>query len=68
MREAEIESKIQASIQRIQGEIDQVAEIILLCEEDKGDDRYDALHEAKNRLTTAKKKLKSISWKKQWTA
>ena len=36
--------------------------MIALCETDKGDDRYDALHDIKNRITVARKRLKRLAY------
>jgi predicted DNA-binding ArsR family transcriptional regulator len=40
--------------------IDELRAIIELCEDDKEDDRYDLLNDIKNRVTTARKRLKRI--------
>lgn len=40
--------------------IDHLNVMILICETDKEDDRYDTLHDVKNRVTIARKRLKRL--------
>jgi hypothetical protein len=61
-KKEEIKKLKAMAIDKMNSTIDHLNAIIILCETDKGDDRYDILHDVKNRVTTARKRIKRIGY------
>jgi len=61
LKTAEVFKKKQAVVVLVQNAIEMIGEVIELCESDDSDGRYDLLHEIKNKLLAARKRLRRVS-------
>lgn len=59
-KEVDIKEKLFVVNQNVVNLIQTVGELILLCETDEEDERYDAMHDIKNRLYSVKKRVKRL--------
>jgi len=56
----DISQLVQSTIEILNAAVKTIELAIDDCENDKEDDRYDALHDAKNRMVSTKKRLRYI--------